>query len=117
MDLISELEALGVNTQEAISRLNNNSAVYVKMLGKFTGELENHPVMPHLESGELDTAVTNAHTLKGLTGNLSITPLYKAYTEIVALLRGNEPEKAKQLMADTLPIQSDIVACIEKYSS
>lgn len=115
MDLISELEALGVNTQEAIARLNNNSAFYVKMLGKFNGELENHPVMPHLESGDLQAAVTSAHTLKGLTGNLSITPLYKAYTEIVALLRADEPEKAKQLMADTLPIQSEIVACIEKY--
>lgn len=117
MDLISELETLGVNTQEAVERMNNNSAFYIRMLGKFTSELANHEVMPYLESGDLQTAVTNAHTLKGLTGNLSVTPLYKAYTEIVALLRGNEPEKAKQLMADTLPIQSEIVACIEKYNN
>ena len=117
MDLITELEALGVNTKEAVERLNNNSAFYVRMLGKFTAELENHPVMPCLESGDNATAVANAHTLKGLTGNLSITPLYTAYTEIVALLRANEPEKAKQLMADTLPIQSEIAACIEKYNN
>lgn len=117
MDLISELDALGVNTKEAIERLNNNSAFYVKMLGKFTAELENHPVMPYLESGNYEEAVAHAHTLKGLTGNLSVTPLYTAYTEIVALLRSNEPEKAKKLMADTLPIQSEIAACIEKYKN
>ena len=117
MDLISELDALGVNTKEAIERLNNNSAFYVKMLGKFAGELDNHPVMPYLESGDYESAVTHAHTLKGLTGNLSVTPLYKAYTEIVALLRANEPEKAKQLMADTLPIQSEIADCIKKYNN
>lgn len=116
MDLLTELQALGVNTQEAVERLNNNSAFYIKMLGKFTGELENHEVMSYIESGDLEKAVTNAHTLKGLTGNLSLTPLYKAYTDIVAFLRANDPEKAKQLLTDTLPIQSDIVACIEKYN-
>ena len=115
MDLISELDALGVNTKEAIARLNNNSAFYIKMLGKFTGELENHEVMTYIESGDLQTAVTNAHTLKGLTGNLSLTPLYSAYTDIVAMLRANDPAKAKQILTDILPVQSDIVACIEKY--
>lgn len=116
MDLISELNALGVDTQEAIARLNNNSAFYIRMLGKFTGELENHEVMSHIESGDLEAAVSNAHTLKGLTGNLSLTPLYDAYTDIVALLRANDPVKAKQVLTDILPTQSDIVACIEKYN-
>ena len=116
MDLISELEALGVNTKEAIERMGNNTAFYIRMLGKFKGELDNHEVMAYLEKGDYNTAVSNAHTLKGLTGNLSLTPLYKAYTDIVAFLRANEPEKAKQLLADTLPIQSDIVECIEKYN-
>lgn len=116
MDLITELEALGVNAKEAIERLNNNQAFYIKMLGKFTGEVGNHEVMSYLESGDLEKAVTNAHTLKGLTGNLSLTPLYKAYTDIVALLRANDPAKAKQILSDVLPIQSDIVACIEKYN-
>lgn len=116
MDLISELEALGVNTREAIERLNNNRAFYIKILGRFPGELENHEVMSYIESGDLETAVANAHTLKGLTGNLSLTPLYKAYTDIVTMLRANDPGKAKQILTDTLPIQSDIVACIEKYN-
>lgn len=116
MDLITELDALGVNTKEAIERMNNNSAFYIKMLGRFKGELENHEVMAHIESGDLESAVANAHTLKGLTGNLSLTPLYKAYTDIVALLRANDPVKAKQALTDVLPIQSDIVACIEKYN-
>lgn len=116
MDLITELDALGVDTKEAIARMNNNSAFYIRMLGKFTGELENHEVMAYIESGDLETAVANAHTLKGLTGNLSLTPLYKAYTDVVALLRANDPVKAKQVLTDALPIQSNIVACIEKYN-
>lgn len=116
MDLISELQALGVNTHEAVERFNNNSALYVKMLGKFTGAVEGLEVMPYLESGDLEKAVTNAHTLKGVTGNLSLTPLYKAYTDIVALLRANDPDKAKQILSDILPVQSDIIACIEKYN-
>ena len=116
MDLISELETLGVNTKEAIERFNNNSGLYIKMLGKFTGAAADLEVMAYLESGDLDKAVANAHTLKGVTGNLSLTPLYKAYTDIVALLRANDPVSAKQILTDTLPIQSDIIACIEKYN-
>ena len=47
-------------------------------------------------------------------GNLSITPLYKSYTQIVNLLRENNPEEAKKILLETIPVQDEIIACIEK---
>ena len=82
MDSINELDALGVNTQEALRRFSGNSALYVKMLGKLTAAANDLEVMPCIEKEDYETAVTNAHTLKGVTGNLSLTPLYNAYTDI-----------------------------------
>ena len=35
MDLLSELDGLGVKTGEAIQRFSNNTALYIRMLGKF----------------------------------------------------------------------------------
>ena len=56
-----------------------------------------------------------AHALRGTSGNLSITPVYEAYTEIMNLLRAGRPDEAKQLIAKIIPVQEQIVSCIEKY--
>ena len=106
MDLIAELEGLGVNTSEALSRFMNNKALYAREAD----------VSSHFKAKDYDTAVASAHTLKGVTGNLSLTPLYAAYTDIVALLRGGQPEKAEAILEEILPTEEKIIACIEKNS-
>ncbi|MCM1299254.1 MAG: Hpt domain-containing protein [[Eubacterium] siraeum] len=115
MDLLSELEGMGINTGEALRRFSNNSALYIRMLGKLPAAIVDLQVLPFIENGEIDTATTNAHTLKGLTGNLSLSPLYAAYTQITNDLRAGEADKAKSELEKILPLQSDIIACIEKY--
>lgn len=115
MGLIEELKSLGVDTDDALVRFMDNSALYERMLKKLPKVIEDAPVMPYVESGDLDTALSNAHTLKGVVGNLSITPLYNNYTEMVSLFRDDKSDKAKALLADTLEIQRDIIDCIKKY--
>ena len=68
-----------------------------------------------IESGDIEQAQNNAHTLKGVTGNLSLTPLYAAYSDIMTLFRAGQIEEAKQKLLETIPVQEQIVACIEKY--
>lgn len=116
MELLSELEGMGINTGEALRRFSNNSALYVRMLGKLPATIADLQVMPYIKSGEIDTAISNAHTLKGLTGNLSLSPLYVAYTEITNDLRAGNAEKAQSELEVILPLQNDIIACIEKYN-
>lgn len=114
MSLMNELEELGVNVNEALERFMNNSGLYTKMLKKFASSIPQYNVVQYLENGEYEKALDNAHSLKGVTGNLSITPLYKAYSEIVALLRNNDPEKAGDIIRNVIPVQEQIVSCIEK---
>ena len=114
MALIEELESLGVDTQEALQRFSGNSALYERMVGKFPPAAADLNVLEFFEKGDYETALSNAHTLKGVTGNLSLTPLYNAYTEIVALLRANDPEKAKSILLEIIPVQADIISCIER---
>ncbi|MCR4856513.1 MAG: Hpt domain-containing protein [Erysipelotrichaceae bacterium] len=40
-----------------------------------------------LEADDLDGAFKAAHALKGVSGNLSLTPLYEKVSEITELLR------------------------------
>ncbi len=115
MDLITELKEMGANTDEAIARFMNNSALYQKMLLKVPANVEKLPVLSFMESGDNETATANAHTIKGVAGNLSLTPLYTAYTEIVNLLRAGKPDEAKKVLVDILPVQEQMISCIKKY--
>lgn len=115
MSKIDDLKALGVNVDEALERFMGNGALYEKMLNKLTAAVKDVQVLPFFEAGDHKTALENAHALKGVTGNLSVTPLYKGYTEIVDELRAGNPEKARQVLDDMLPVQEQIIECIEKY--
>ena len=115
MSLLNELQVFGVDIQDGLKRFVNNAALYEKMLKKFPGASGDLPVLVHFESGNLEAALANAHTLKGMTGNLSLTPLFNAYTDIVALLRESKPDQAKALLVSILPTQEKILACIKNY--
>ena len=116
MGLIEELKLLGADTEDALARFMNNSSLYERMLMKLPKVVEDAPVMPYVESGDLEAALSNAHTLKGVVGNLSLTPLYNNYTEMVDLFRDNKPEKAKELLEKTVEIQREFMDCIKKQA-
>lgn len=115
MNMIEELKALGVNADEGIARFMDNAPLYEKMVKRFVDSDERIKVMEFLESGDLETAKANAHNLKGVTGNLSLTPLYLGYSEIMTLLRADDIAAATQKLAEILVVQKAIVDCIRKY--
>ncbi|MDE6133322.1 MAG: hypothetical protein K2G04_08110 [Oscillospiraceae bacterium] len=106
MSKIDELKALGVNIEEALDRFMGNGALYEKMLNKLTAAVNDVQVLPFFEAGDHKTALENAHALKGVTGNLSITPLYKGYTEIVDELRLKIPIRREKFWRIFFPFKS-----------
>lgn len=114
MDLLSELEKLGVNTEEGLERFSGNKSLYARMIGKLPASVNGLEVMPSLEAEDVEAAITKAHTIKGVTGNLSITPLYTAYTQIVNELRAGNTAAAREVLEKILPVQKEILDCIEK---
>lgn len=115
VDLLEELEDLGVNVDEGEERLMGNEALYTKMLGMFAKMMRTSAVDPDFNSDNCDDMIEKTHAIKGAAGNLSITPIYEAYSEIVSLLRAHKPEQAKEKFEKILPLQTEIVNCIEKY--
>ncbi len=115
MGMIEELKDLGVNVDEALKRLNNNTSFYERMLRSVPGMLEKDPVKTDFDANDYGEVLEKAHALKGATGNLSLTPLYQAYTDIVALLREGKPEEARKILIDVQPVQQEIIDAINKY--
>ncbi|MCH5324975.1 MAG: hypothetical protein J1E39_07135 [Eubacterium sp.] len=113
MGMIEQLKELGVNIDEGLNRFMGNAALYERMLLKLPANVRAQEVLKHFEDGDFQAALEAAHNLKGVTGNLSVTPLYEAYTEAVKLLRENEPEKAKAVVENIQPVEEQILNCIE----
>lgn len=116
MGLLEDLTNLGVNVDEALKRFMGNASLYEKMLGTLPKMIEGSPVSPDFDSNDYTDVIEKTHALKGTTGNLSITPLYEAYTEIVSLLRSDKPEEAREILVKILPVQEEIIDCIKKYA-
>lgn len=116
MDMIESLKALGVHTEEGIVRMNGNASLYERMLVKWIDMMKNSSVRPDFDSNDYVCIIEAAHAIKGASGNLSVTPVYEAYSEIVRLLRAGQPEQAKEVLEKVIPVQTQIMNCIEKYS-
>lgn len=116
MGLIEELSALGVDVEDALARFMNNSALYEKMLKKLPEVVESAEVLPFVKCGDYETALSNAHTLKGVLGNLSIKPLYESYSDAVRMLRDGFVDDAIILLERSDDIQGKIMDCIKRYT-
>lgn len=114
MGMLDELREFGVDVDEGLQRFINNSALYEKMLRTFPNMVHSSRVSVDFDANDYDEVIDKTHALKGVTGNLSLTPLFEAYTKIVDLLRAGNPEDAREELKKVLPIQEDIINCIEK---
>lgn len=116
MGLFDELKDLGVNIEEGKKRLMGNESLYERMLGTFVKMMSDTPIEPsEFDCDDCTEIIEKTHAIKGASGNLSLTPVYEAYSKMVDLLRQNKPAEAKAIYEEIQPVQTEIIRCIEKY--
>ncbi len=84
---IDALKELGVNTQEGLARCMNNEMFYLRLVGMGLKDGGFEKLDAAISAGDLDAAFEAAHALKGVLGNLALTPLYGPVSEMTELLR------------------------------
>lgn len=84
---IEALKELGVNTQEGLARCMNNEAFYLRLVGMGLKDGGFDKLEEAVAAGDLDAGFEAAHALKGVLGNLALTPLYTPVSEMTELLR------------------------------
>ena len=84
---VEKLKAWGAKVEEGLGRCLNNESFYVTLVGKAVQDPNFGKLRETVEAGDLDGAFEAAHALKGVLGNLSLTPLYESVAEITELLR------------------------------
>lgn len=94
------LTAVGIQIEEALERFMDSEAMFERFLEKFLEDETYRQLKEALEKGDIETSIMKSHTLKGVTGNLSMKPLYQLTSRQVELLRAGQLEEARELMAD-----------------
>ena len=84
---LDDLIAYGANVEEGLGRCMGNEEFYLRLVGSLKEEKSFDTLKAALDAGDLKAAFESAHALKGVLGNLSITPLYEPLSEITEYLR------------------------------
>lgn len=116
-DEARETEALkrnGIDYDGAMERFGGNAELYERLALKFLDDTHFAALEQALAGGDVDTAVREAHTLKGVAGNLSFAALYEAASKVNAALREGDLAGATALMD---PVRSAHAAVVSALSS
>ncbi|MBF0502370.1 MAG: response regulator [Candidatus Riflebacteria bacterium] len=82
----------GVNFREGLDRLSGNAEIYIKLLREFakSSHKELDIIEQTLSNRELASARTLIHTMKGVSGNLSLSDMFQTAAALEKALR--EPD-------------------------
>ena len=100
---IEILNQYGADTTEGLARCMNNEEFYLKMVMLGLSDERFETLGPVLQAQKLEEAFEMCHALKGVFGNLALTPLYDAVSEMTELLRARKE-------MDYLPLYNEIKA-------
>ena len=110
-----QLEECGADVETTLKRFMNNDAIYQKFLGKFPNDPNYANLGTNLEAGAFDEAYKCEHALKGVVGNLGLTPIYEKVSTLVEELRNKAAEEVDAARANEL--WQEIKTVYEKFIS
>lgn len=107
---LETLQSYGVNTKEGLSRCMNNEKFYFRMLGMGLKNDSFDKLETLLAAGNLDEAFEQAHAIKGVVGNLAITPIYNQIADITESLRARKDLDYVSIYKPVKSLRDELVA-------
>ena len=112
----SQLVESGADVETTLKRFMGNEAIYQKFLGRFPDDPNYHN---NLEEGAFEAAYECAHALKGVVGNLGLTPIFDRVSDLVEELRNKAPEdvnveRAKEEWQEVKKVYEKFIAIIKE---
>jgi HPt (histidine-containing phosphotransfer) domain-containing protein len=104
-----------VNMDEGIQRVVNNAKLYVRLLSKFKADTNLDDIFSFLDAGDYEKAQNAAHTIKGISANLSLTELYRQILELETQIKAravnpDQIETVKSAFAETIKRIDEVIA-------
>ena len=106
---VEALRAWGADTEDGLRRCMNNEAFYFRLVDKTARDGSFDKLKEAVEAKDLTGAFELAHALKGVTANLSLTPLQKPVTEMSDMLKAGTDADYSALLADILAARDSLL--------
>lgn len=111
MITLDALREYGANTAEGLERCMNNEAFYLRFVNMALEDKGFDALKTAIEAGDKKASFEAAHALKGLLGNLSLTPIYDIVVELTERLRAGEDADYEDYLRRVLE-QRDMIAAL-----
>ena len=108
MITIEKLKSFGANTDEGLARCMNNEEFYLRMVDKLLTDSTFERLEKAVCSGDMNEAFEAAHALKGVTQNLSLTPIAKPVSEMTELLRAGKEADYNSYLSKILAVRNEL---------
>ena len=108
----AELEKCGVDTKATLARFGGSAKLYERFLGKFLNDPSFSQTIEALGKGDFAAVLTAAHTLKGVSGNLGLTPVYEISAKMVDSIRAGDNAGAAELQGRLTEAYNSICAVL-----
>lgn len=115
MTVIECYEKIGGDYENVMSRFKNEALVK-RFLPMFLSDPSFRELTNALENDDVGTAFRAAHTLKGVTANLSLARLNSAAVEITEMLRAEELSRAKEYFPNVKKAYDKAFEAIEQLT-
>jgi two-component system sensor histidine kinase/response regulator len=104
-----------INVEEGMTRVMNNTQLYVKLLNKFKTGTNPDKLLAALEAGDYEKAQVEAHSIKGVAANLSLSALFQEALELETRIKARSAgveaaEALKTCFAATLEAIDGVLA-------
>ena len=109
MITIEQLQNFGVDTKEGLTRCMNNQTFYFKMLKMGLNNDQFEKLEQALAANNVEEAFEAAHALKGVLGNLALTPLYNPLAEMTEMLRAKKSADYVSMYQPILELRNQLV--------
>ena len=106
---IEKLNEFGANTEEGLARCYGNEALYLRLVKMMAADDHFESLEKALGNNDLNGAFEAAHALKGVLGNLSLTPMYEKSSEITELLRAHTETDYSPLLSELLSQREKLI--------
>ena len=105
---LDSLRAWGADTADGMNRCMNNEAFYLRMIDKAMQDDSYENLKAAIESGDLARGFEIAHALKGVTGNLALTPIDTPVREITEFLRSRTEMDYTALLTEIITKKNEL---------
>lgn len=111
------LAASGIDVEDAMDRMDNDEELFKSLALKYLQNTNFVALEAAMESKDYEAAYTAAHTLKGVSGNLSFSSLYKDAAAITEALKQGEINAAEAMLPDVKKAHQAVINCLVKWEA